>query len=56
MMRKHCVEVQEFENDLLFEQQFKSDWMQAQMNLHEWLKFEAALNRLTNLDSEKIKS
>ncbi len=44
MMRKHCVEVEEFEADLLFEQQFKHDWMRTQLNLREWLKFEVALN------------
>lgn len=44
VMRTNCQELQEWETELLFEKQFKREWLQEQSNIREWLKFAAALN------------
>lgn len=43
-MRTKCAEVEEWEKDLLWEQQWKRDWLATQTNLNNWLRFEAAIN------------
>lgn len=42
-MRTKCAEVEEWEKDLLWEQQWKRDWMSTQVNLNNWLRFEATI-------------
>lgn len=46
-MRSRCLELQEWEQELLAEDQFKIDWMRQQKNLLEWQRFIAALDDLS---------
>lgn len=45
-MRKHCQELQEWENEILAEKQFKSEWLREQQNFQNWQRFVAAMIEL----------
>lgn len=43
MMRTRCIELQEWEDDILYEKQFKRDWLKQHQNFNNWMRFIQAM-------------